>query len=133
MFAENEIKQTWLWTRRKGEFVNKIIRTRMEIEFYSQPTVGQVPLLIFAYLGLSLFISGFIMTILAYAPADSYLMNMVQNMGIMNFIGPIVLIIGSESFLLLERIYLMIFLHRYYVTGGYFLLHDRNQAKDSRL
>ena len=36
------------------------------------------------------------MTVLAYAPADSYLMNMLQEMGVMNFIGPIILIIGSK-------------------------------------
>lgn len=60
-----------------------------------KPTVGQVPLLIFAYLGFSLFISGFIMTVLAYAPTDSYLMVMIQSIGVMGFLGPIVLVIGS--------------------------------------
>lgn len=62
----------------------------------SQPRVGEVPLLIFAYLGFSLFVSGFIMTVLAYAPTDSYLMVMIQSMGVMGFLGPIVLVIGSK-------------------------------------
>ncbi|XP_027232609.1 uncharacterized protein [Penaeus vannamei] len=60
-----------------------------------KPTVGQVPLLIFAYLGFSLFVSGFILTVLAYAPTDSYLMVMIQSMGVMGFLGPIVLVIGT--------------------------------------
>lgn len=60
-----------------------------------KPTVGQVPLLIFAYLGFSLFVSGFIMTVLAYAPTDSYIMVMIQGMSVMGFLGPIVLVIGS--------------------------------------
>ncbi|KAL7645284.1 UNVERIFIED_CONTAM: hypothetical protein RMT77_003670 [Armadillidium vulgare] len=59
-----------------------------------RPTIGQVPLLIFTYLGVSLFISGFIMTVLAYAPPDTYLMVMIQEMKAMAFIGPIVVIIG---------------------------------------
>lgn len=60
-----------------------------------KPRVGQVPLLIFAYLGFSLFVSGFIMTVLAYAPTDSYIMVMIQGMSVMGFLGPIVLVIGS--------------------------------------
>ncbi|MPC16916.1 hypothetical protein E2C01_009754 [Portunus trituberculatus] len=60
------------------------------------PRVGQVPLLIFAYLGFSLFVSGFIMTVLAYAPTDSYIMVMIQGMAVMGFLGPIVLVIGSR-------------------------------------
>ncbi|KAK3865713.1 hypothetical protein Pcinc_024494 [Petrolisthes cinctipes] len=59
------------------------------------PRVGQVPLLIFAYLGFSLLVSGFIMTVLAYAPTDSYLMVLIQSMGVMGFLGPIVLVIGT--------------------------------------
>lgn len=62
---------------------------------YRRRKVGEVPLMIFIYLGSSLLISGFIMTILAYAPTDSYLMVMVQSMGVMNFLGPIVLVIGT--------------------------------------
>lgn len=60
-----------------------------------RPTVSQVPLMIFAYLGFSLFISGFILTVLAYAPTDSYLMVMIQGMQVMGFLGPIVLVIGT--------------------------------------
>ncbi|KAG7172590.1 hypothetical protein Hamer_G006799 [Homarus americanus] len=60
-----------------------------------QPTVGQVPLLIFTYLGFSLFVSGFILTVLAYAPTDSYLMVMIQGMAVMSFLGPIILVIGT--------------------------------------
>lgn len=36
------------------------------------------------------------MTVLAYAPTDSYLMVMIQSMGVMGFLGPIVLVIGSK-------------------------------------
>lgn len=57
--------------------------------------VGEVPLMIFIYLAFSLFVSGFILTVLAYAPTDSYLMVMIQSMGVMSFLGPIVLVIGT--------------------------------------
>lgn len=67
----------------------------MGYDMDDKPRVGQVPLLIFAYLGFSLFVSGFIMTVLAYAPTDSYLMVMIQSMTVMGFLGPIVLVIGS--------------------------------------
>lgn len=60
-----------------------------------RPEIGQRPLLIFSYLGFSFFISGFIMTVLAYAPTDSYIMVTIQDMGIMGFLGPIVLVIGT--------------------------------------
>ncbi|KAK8738478.1 hypothetical protein OTU49_003895, partial [Cherax quadricarinatus] len=60
-----------------------------------RPTVGQVPLLIFTYLGFSFFVSGFILTVLAYAPTDSYIMVMIQDMTVMSFLGPIVLVIGA--------------------------------------
>lgn len=62
-----------------------------------QPVIGQRPLMIFSYLGFSLFVSGFIMTVLAYAPTDSYLMVMIQEIGVMGFLGPIVLVVGCES------------------------------------
>ncbi|KAK7080507.1 hypothetical protein SK128_016359 [Halocaridina rubra] len=57
--------------------------------------VGEVPLMIFVYLAFSLFVSGFILTVLAYAPTDSYLMVMIQTIGVMSFLGPIVMVIGS--------------------------------------
>jgi len=64
-------------------------------ELEGRPEIGQRPLLIFAYLGISLFISGFIMTVLAYAPTDSYIMVMIQDLGVMGFLGPICLVMGS--------------------------------------
>jgi len=69
--------------------------TKMPHDFDHKPSVGQVPLLIFTYLGFSLFVSGFILTVLAYAPTDSYLMVMMQAMGVMAFLGPVVLVIGA--------------------------------------
>jgi len=66
-----------------------------EHELEGRPEIRQRPLLIFSYLGLSLFISGFIMTVLAFAPTDSYLMVLIQELGVMAFLGPIVLVIGT--------------------------------------
>lgn len=62
--------------------------------------IGAVPIMILTYLGFSLLVSGFVLTVLAYAPTDSYLMVMIQDMGIAGFVGPVALVIGLIIFVI---------------------------------
>jgi len=62
--------------------------------------IGAVPIIILTYLGFSLLVSGFVLTVLAYAPTDSYLMVMIQDMGIAGFVGPVALVIGLIIFVI---------------------------------